>query len=177
MTELDESGLPFPPHPVTALGLGSNLGDRLGNLRAALNSLRGLFTVVRTSDVFETAPWGVTDQPYFLNACLLMECAMPPEELLTQVKAIEREMGRAASRRWGERSIDIDILLMGSLVHDTPGLRIPHIDMHRRDFVLIPLAQILPHWVHPGTGRSVASLAEDYLAAPALSAPVRVAAL
>ena len=72
----------------TALGLGSNLGDRLGNLRAALSFLREVSAVVKTSDVFETAPWGVTDQPSFLNACLLMECAMPPEMLLEQVKAI-----------------------------------------------------------------------------------------
>jgi 2-amino-4-hydroxy-6-hydroxymethyldihydropteridine diphosphokinase len=155
----------------TALGLGSNLGDRLGNLRAALGFLRELFTVVRTSDVFETAPWGVTDQPCFLNACLLMECDMPPEALLGQVKAIEEKIGRLPSRRWGERCIDIDILLMDSLACDTPNLRVPHADMHRRDFVLVPLAQILPHWLHPGTGRTVASLAEG------IPPPVRVTAL
>jgi 2-amino-4-hydroxy-6-hydroxymethyldihydropteridine diphosphokinase len=163
---------------LTALGLGSNLGDRLGNLRAALVFLREMFEVVKTSDVFETAPWGVTDQPCFLNACLLMECeALPetPEMLLEQVKAIEKKMGRAASRRWGERLIDIDILLMDSLVCDSPNLRIPHADMHRRDFVLVPLAQIFPHWVHPGMGRTVASMAEDVFSPS--SAPVRVASL
>jgi 2-amino-4-hydroxy-6-hydroxymethyldihydropteridine diphosphokinase len=153
------------------------LGDRLGNLRAALNFLRGLFTVVKTSDVFETTPWGVTDQPCFLNACLLIGCAMPPEALLEQVKAIEKKMGRLTTRRWGERIIDIDILLMDSLVYDAPDLRVPHADMHRRAFVLIPLAQILPHWVHPGTGRTVASLAEDILSSRSpSSAPVRVSA-
>jgi 2-amino-4-hydroxy-6-hydroxymethyldihydropteridine diphosphokinase len=162
---------------VTALGLGSNLGDRLGNLRAALGFLRGLFTVVEASDVFETAPWGVTAQPCFLNACLLMECEMPPEALLEQVKAIEKKMGRLAARRWGARKIDIDILLMDSLVYDAPNLRVPHADMHRRDFVLVPLAQILPHWRHPGTGRTVASLAKDVLLPlPPSSIPVRVAA-
>jgi 2-amino-4-hydroxy-6-hydroxymethyldihydropteridine diphosphokinase len=163
---------------LTALGVGSNLGDRLGNLRAALVFLREMFEVVKTSDVFETAPWGVTDQPCFLNACLLIECeASPetPEMLLEQVKAIEKNMGRVASRRWGERLIDIDILLMGSLVCDSPNLRIPHADMHRRDFVLVPLAQILPHWVHPGMGRTVASLAEDVFSPS--SAPVRVTSL
>jgi 2-amino-4-hydroxy-6-hydroxymethyldihydropteridine diphosphokinase len=157
------------------------LGDRLGNLRAALGFLKELFTVVETSDVFETAPWGVTDQPCFLNACLLMECEASPETpgiLLEQVKAIEKKMGRVASRRWGERLIDIDILLMGSLVCDAPDLRIPHIDMHRRDFVLIPLAQILPHWVHPGLGRTITALAEDVFSGlPSSSAPVRVARL
>jgi 2-amino-4-hydroxy-6-hydroxymethyldihydropteridine diphosphokinase len=161
----------------TALGLGSNLGDRLGNLRVALSFLQGLFTVVRTSDVFETAPWGVTDQPCFLNACLLMECDMPPEALLDQAKAIEEKMGRLPARRWGERCIDIDILLMDTLVYDTPNLRVPHADMHRRDFVLVPLAQILPHWIHPGTGRAVASLAEDVFSFSPFSAPVRITAL
>jgi 2-amino-4-hydroxy-6-hydroxymethyldihydropteridine diphosphokinase len=161
----------------TALGLGSNLGDRLGNLRTALNFLRESFTVVKTSDVFETAPWGVTDQPCFLNACLLMECEIAPEALLERVKGIEKKMGRLTARRWGERCIDIDILLMGSLVRDTPDLRIPHPDMHRRDFVLIPLAQILPHWLHPCMGRTVASLAEDVSSplSPS-SVPVRVTA-
>jgi 7,8-dihydro-6-hydroxymethylpterin-pyrophosphokinase len=126
----------------------------------------------------------VTDQPYFLNACLLMECPIPPEDLLARVKAIERKMGRAATRRWGERLIDIDILLMGSLVLDAPDLRIPHADMHRRAFVLTPLAQILPHWIHPGTGRSVASLTEDALSSLDISAscsapraPVRIVKL
>jgi 2-amino-4-hydroxy-6-hydroxymethyldihydropteridine diphosphokinase len=162
----------------TALGLGSNLGNRLENLRAALRFLRESFKILKTSDVFETAPWGVTDQPYFLNACLLAECEMPPERLLERVKEIEKKMGRTAARRWGERLIDIDILLMDSLVRDAPDLRIPHADMHRRDFVLIPLAQILPGWVHPVMGRTAASLAEDAASHfPHASAPVRVTAL
>jgi 2-amino-4-hydroxy-6-hydroxymethyldihydropteridine diphosphokinase len=156
-----------------ALGLGTNLGDRLSNLRVALRLLGETFTVLETSDVFETAPWGVTDQPFFLNACLSMECEATPEGLLERVKAIEEKMGRRETRRWGERVIDIDILLMGSLVYDAPGLRVPHADMHRRAFVLVPLAQILPGWVHP-TGQTAASLAER---ASASDAPVRVCRL
>jgi 2-amino-4-hydroxy-6-hydroxymethyldihydropteridine diphosphokinase len=156
----------------TALGLGSNLGNRLENLRAALRFLRELFPIVKTSDVFETAPWGVTNQPHFLNACLLTKDTVRPETLLEQVKDIEKKMGRIATRRWGERVIDIDILLMDSVVLDTPDLRVPHADMHRRDFVLLPLAQILPDWVHPGTGRSVASMAKE-----TRLSPVRVTAL
>jgi 2-amino-4-hydroxy-6-hydroxymethyldihydropteridine diphosphokinase len=136
--------------------------------------LRETFTVLKTSDVFETAPWGVTDQPFFLNACLLMECGATPEELLERVQAIEKKMGRRETRRWGERVIDIDILLMGSVTLDAPGLRLPHADMHRRAFVLIPLAQILPDWVHP-TGQTVASLAAVHAASP--DAPVRVCRL
>ena len=151
-----------------ALGLGSNQGNRLLNLRTAVKYLRetrreeGQIEVVRKSDVFETAPWGVTDQPHFLNACLLAESDLPPESLLELLKGIEARMGRTTTRRWGERLIDLDILLIDSLLYDSPMLHIPHSDMHRRDFVLIPLAQILPDWIHPGTERSVASMATNY---------------
>jgi 2-amino-4-hydroxy-6-hydroxymethyldihydropteridine diphosphokinase len=149
---------------LTALGVGSNLGNRLLNLRTALRYLKetAQFEVIRTSDVFETAPWGVTDQPYFLNACLLAKCELSPEDLLGSLKGIEAKMGRAATRRWGERVIDLDILTMDSVVCDAPDLHIPHKDLHRRGFVLIPLAQILPHWVHPVTGRTIDEMASMF---------------
>ena len=154
---------------VVAVGLGSNLGNRLLNLRTSVRYMKeagsgGKLEVRRTSDVFETAPWGVTDQPYFLNACLLAESDLPPEELLALLKGVENKMGRttaAVSRRWGERTIDLDILTMESLVYDTADLHVPHIDMHRRSFVLTPLVQILPGWVHPVMNRSVAELAME----------------
>jgi 2-amino-4-hydroxy-6-hydroxymethyldihydropteridine diphosphokinase len=161
---------------LTALGLGSNLGDRLGNLRTALGFLKEQYTILKTSDVFETAPWGVTDQPSFLNACLLMECEVPPETpetLLGQVKAIEKKMGRTETRRWGERIIDIDILLMGSLMYDSPNLHIPHSEMHRRDFVLIPLAQIL---LEPDAFDSLLGTEPPAIGGAGAAAPVRVAA-
>jgi 2-amino-4-hydroxy-6-hydroxymethyldihydropteridine diphosphokinase len=144
--------------------LGSNLGNRLVNLRVALRRLQGAsekLRVTRTSDVFETAPWGVVDQPYFLNACLLADCALPPRELLALLKDVEAKMGRQPSRRWGERVIDLDVLTMGELTLDSPDLRVPHAELHRRGFVLKPLAQLLPHWVHPVTRRSVAQMAAD----------------
>ncbi len=145
-----------------ALGLGSNLGNRLLNLRSAVRFLKESgVRVARTSDVFETEPWGVTDQPHFLNACLLAEYDRSPRELLALLKTLEAKIGRTATRRWGERVIDIDILLMGSLVLDAPDLIIPHPHMHERGFVLIPLAQILPDWLHPLTGRTVATMAGD----------------
>ncbi|MDR1979241.1 MAG: 2-amino-4-hydroxy-6-hydroxymethyldihydropteridine diphosphokinase [Synergistaceae bacterium] len=164
------------PWVITALGAGSNLGNRLSNLRTALRYLKKAgpeFEIIRTSDVFETAPWGVTDQPYFLNACFLARCALSPEELLRLLKDIETKMGRGATRRWGERVIDLDILTMGSLVYDSPNLRIPHLDMHRRDFVLIPLSQILPDWVHPITKRAIADMASDFTE----RAPLRICGL
>ena len=141
-----------------ALGLGSNLGNRLQNLRSALSLLRRSLEITKTSDVFETAPWGPADQPCFLNACLLAVSALGPEELLALLKDVEAEMGRVETRRWGERVIDIDILAMGELTYESDTLRVPHVDMHRRVFVLTPLAQILPDWVHPRIGRTVSEM-------------------
>lgn len=152
-----------PRSESVALGLGSNLGNRLLNLRNAVRLLKesGL-EIIRTGDVFETEPWGVTDQPYFLNACLVAKRTLPPRALLKLAKEIEVGMGRTATRRWGERVIDIDILLADSLILDEPDLRIPHPRMHERAFVLVPLAKILPGFVHPETGRTLASMAKDF---------------
>lgn len=158
--------------PTVALGLGSNMGNRLLNLKNALRALKNIrrengadkinaLKILRASDVFETAPWGVTDQPSFLNACVLTECSLTPRELLSAVKEIETRLGRTATRRWGERVIDIDILTLDSLVFDEPDLRIPHPEMHRRDFVLIPLSTLLPDWVHPLTGQTVTAMAKS----------------
>jgi 2-amino-4-hydroxy-6-hydroxymethyldihydropteridine diphosphokinase len=117
---------------------------------------------MRASDVFETAPWGITDQPCFLNACALLECALSPRELLESLKDIEARLGRTMTRRWGERLIDLDILLIDSLIHREADLCVPHPEMHRRGFVLVPLARIIPDRVHPLTGRTIASMASDF---------------
>ena len=162
-----------------AIGLGSNLGNRLLNLRTALRFLvetplcSGKNSLVQTSDVFETEPWGVSDQPYFLNACLIIENSSPVESLLTRVKEIETEMGRTVTRHWGERIIDIDVLFIDSMIYDSPRLHIPHAEMHRRDFVLIPLVQIAPHWIHPRTKRTISEMASNFRD----SNPVRICRL
>lgn len=158
-----------------ALGLGSNLGNRLGNLREAARSVaKTIGPILQASDVFETEPWGVTDQPHFLNACLLLNLdGADPEALLASLKAIERQMGRKETIRWGARSIDIDILLLGDLAYESPLLKIPHRHLPERAFVLTPLAQLLPRWTHPLTGRTVAEMAGSLEAAP----PLRIGAL
>jgi 2-amino-4-hydroxy-6-hydroxymethyldihydropteridine diphosphokinase len=154
--------------PLVGLGLGSNLGNRLLNLRTALRRLEEITSGadenggILTSDVFEAEPWGVTDQPFFLNACLIMSWTLPPEDLLAHLKKIESDMGRTATRRWGERNIDIDILFMDSIIYDSPTLHIPHMDMLLRAFVLIPLAQVAPGWVHPLVKRTVSDIASDF---------------
>lgn len=157
-----------------ALALGANLGNRLANLRQALHRLEVLGTVLKRSDVFETEPWGVAEQPRFLNACLLMKTDLDPEALLTAVKGIERDMGRRETVRWGARNIDVDILLCGALLYESPHLQIPHARLADREFVLVPLAQILPDWRHPALGRTVMDMAR---AQASNCPPLRIAAL
>lgn len=159
-----------------ALGLGSNLGNRLANLRQAARFIgQEIGPVLRTSDIFETEPWGVTEQPHFLNACLSLEIEeVEPEALLLSLKAIERRMGRKAAVRWGARLIDIDILLLEDLVYRSPTLQIPHIYLAERAFVLTPLAQILPQWAHPLTGKTVVEMSG---ALDSSSPPIRIGPL
>ncbi|HEY3414522.1 MAG TPA: 2-amino-4-hydroxy-6-hydroxymethyldihydropteridine diphosphokinase [Armatimonadota bacterium] len=126
----------------TYLGLGTNLGDREANLREAVRRLRELGTVVRQSKVLESAPWGYTDQPDFLNMVVALDTILPPLDLLRAVKAIESIMGRVPAVRYGPRLIDIDLLLYGDVTMDTPELTLPHPRMGERDFVMVPLREL-----------------------------------
>lgn len=145
-----------------ALGLGSNLGDRLGMLRAALRSLqRGGMAILEASDVYETPPWGVTDQPLFLNACVVAGTELSPEALLLCLKETEKKLGRKEGLRWGPRAIDLDILLYEDLLLDSPGLSIPHPRLAERPFVLRPLADIAPCWRSPRSGQTVKEMAKN----------------
>ena len=129
------------------LGLGSNEGDRLANLRAAREALgRHGVEVVASSSVYETAPQGeVTDQPDFLNACLRIRTALDPEALLDVCKRVERELGRTAGGvRHGPRPIDVDVLLLGDLRHSSERVTLPHAEITRRRFVLEPLLELDP---------------------------------
>ena len=145
-----------------ALGLGSNIGDRLGMLRSAVRSLqREGMTILAASDVYETPPWGVTDQPLFLNACVVAGTELSPEDLLLFLKETEKKLGRKEALRWGPRAIDLDILLYDNLLLDSPALSIPHLQLHERAFVLRPLADIVPDWKSPRSGQTVAEMAED----------------
>ena len=140
------------------LGLGSNLGDRLANLRAAVNALPPEVSVMVESAIYETPPWGVEDQPAFLNMALRAETKLTPAALRDHVKRIERQVGRTETFRWGPRVIDIDILLYDDRIVDTPKLVIPHAQMHKRPFVLVPLASIAPNVLHPALGLSMREL-------------------
>lgn len=141
------------------LGLGTNLGDREGNLRAAVEALRSERVVVaRESSVWETAPRDLLDQPYFLNQVIEVETDLFPRQLFERAKQVERKLGRVASRPKGPRVIDVDILLYGDAVVSMPGLEIPHPGMGARRFVLEPLAELAPGVRHPVTKRTIAQM-------------------
>lgn len=124
------------------LGLGGNLGDRREMMRAAIAGIRELLDDVLVSSLYESAAWGVTDQPAFLNAVVRGRTELAPLELLDATQAIERDLGRVREQHWGPRLIDIDILLYGREVIDEPRLQVPHPYMNRRGFVLRPLADL-----------------------------------
>src|SRR5437588_102970 len=150
---------PVATHTVY-LGLGSNLGDRRGNLAAALQRLREVFEITSVSSVYDTEPVGFADQPRFLNIVLKGQTALDPEALLDYVKQIEAKLGRQPSFRYGPRPIDIDILLYDDLHIEQDNLTIPHPRMAERAFVLVPLAEIAPESVEPVSGKTAQELLE-----------------
>ena len=124
------------------LGIGGNLGDRRTTMRRALAEVRAVVEDVRVSSLYETAAWGVTDQPSFLNAVARGSTGLNALDLLDAMQAIENQLGRVRTQHWGPRVIDIDILLYGSDVIDVPRLKVPHPYMAQRGFVLRPLADL-----------------------------------
>lgn len=142
------------------LSLGSNLGDREANLRRAIESIAAnpANAVLAVSSIYETAPVGEPNQPCFLNLAAAVETNLAPHAFLEQIQTIELAMGRVRTRRWGPREIDIDIILWGTRIIDSPTLTIPHPEFRNRAFVLAPLAEIAPDAVDPITGRTVRDL-------------------
>lgn len=124
------------------LGLGSNLGDSSATIRAALDALAAEHELLRVSPFYLSEPWGVEDQPPFVNAVAVIATDLAPEDLLESLKAIEARLGRVPSYRWGPRALDLDILLYDDVRVDRPELQIPHPRMHERAFVLVPLAEV-----------------------------------
>jgi 2-amino-4-hydroxy-6-hydroxymethyldihydropteridine diphosphokinase len=129
-----------------ALGLGSNLGDRAANIEEAIRRLTadGAIRLVAHSRLYRTEPWGVTDQDWFVNACIAVLTVLSSRELLMRCQAVENSMGRVRTRRWGPRNIDIDILTFRDLEISEPDLVIPHPLIAERAFVLMPLKDIAP---------------------------------
>jgi 2-amino-4-hydroxy-6-hydroxymethyldihydropteridine diphosphokinase len=148
---------------VVHIGIGSNLGNREENCMTAIAALQAAGVEIRKqSALYETEPWGVTDQPAFINMAAEVLTDLAPQAFLALVKGIEMRMGRSgALLKWGPRIIDLDILFYDNLVLATPDLTIPHPLLHERAFVLTPLADIAAEKVHPVLGRSIARLAAD----------------
>ena len=142
----------------TYLALGTNLGDRPANLRAAIEALSPEINVIAESKVYETPPWGFENQPDFLNMAVKCETTLEPESLLKRLKRLEVQLGREQSFRWGPRLIDIDILFYDNLILKSKSLTIPHPRLHERAFVLVPLADIAPDFIHPVLKKTIQEL-------------------
>ncbi len=148
---------------IAYLSLGSNVGNREANLRDALSCLAELGTVGKVSSFYETEPVEFANQPWFLNCVIELDTALSPHELMRSLLDVEKQMGRdrSASVPKGPRKIDIDILLFGDQIIDEPGLKIPHPAMHKRRFVLAPLAEIDAEAIHPVLERSAGELLDQ----------------
>jgi 2-amino-4-hydroxy-6-hydroxymethyldihydropteridine diphosphokinase len=135
----------------------------MGNSEALLAQARTMISdtigsTLKTSKIYKTAPWGKTDQDWFLNQAILLNTELEPSEILSGVHSIEKEIGRERKEKWGARLIDVDILLAGDLVLMTPELTLPHPYLHLRRFTLIPLQDVLPEWEHPSLHQNMQQL-------------------
>ncbi len=141
------------------LGLGTNLGDRARNLARARSLLPPQVVILAVSPIYETEPWGLKEQPRFLNQVVQVHTTLPPQALLDYLKAIERRMGRDFQQvRYGPRVIDLDILAYEDRIVNTAQLQVPHPRLEQRAFVLIPWADLAPQWRHPVTGQTLTAM-------------------
>jgi 2-amino-4-hydroxy-6-hydroxymethyldihydropteridine diphosphokinase len=145
------------------IALGSNLGDRAAWLKQAREKLSSAPTVqlVAASSVYETEPVGKIEQPAFLNQVLEVRTTLAPENLLSRLLQVERELGRVRNERWGPRNIDLDLLAFGDRIFKTSRLVLPHPELHRRRFVLQPWAEIAPEFIVPGLSATVEALLKN----------------
>lgn len=139
------------------IGLGSNLGERETLIRLALDDLARLpgTDLERASSLYDTEPVGEVEQPNFLNAVAQVETELGARQLLWNLLLIEKRLGRVRTQKWGPRTMDLDLLMMGNLIVDEPDLRVPHPELTRRSFVLVPLVELDPMLVHPLTGNTL----------------------
>ena len=139
--------------------IGGNLGDRIQNLDIARSLLeKEIGNITKTSSIYETASWGITDQPHFLNQVLLLETNCDAEEAMQLILTIENKMGRVRTQKNASRIIDIDILFFNDDIIDKPHLSIPHPEIQNRKFALIPMDEIAPDYIHPVLKNTIKNL-------------------
>lgn len=143
------------------ISIGANIGERKNNIRSAILKMGGSGIVINCSKPYRTRPYGKTDQPCFINMAVTLRTGLEPVELLNSLQKIENELGRIRTVRWGERTIDLDIIFYDSLVMSEGRLSIPHPDMQNRCFVLRPLLDICPEFVHPVLKKTVAEMYDE----------------
>lgn len=147
-----------PAMSKVAIALGSNVGDRLLFLKKAVGSIKSLGKILALSPLYDTSPYGFTEQPDFLNAVLLLDTSLSAMDLLIELKRIEKEVGRKERIRWGPREIDLDIILYDEMEVDTDELTIPHPDFQNRIFVLKPLLDVAPALRIPRTRQTIGEI-------------------
>jgi 2-amino-4-hydroxy-6-hydroxymethyldihydropteridine diphosphokinase len=141
---------------------GGNVGDRLNNLHQSARWLQKMVgSIIKKSSIYETAAWGVTDQPSFLNQVIILTTVLTPDDVLKTILSIEEKMGRKRVEKMGPRTIDIDILFYNTQIINLPNLVVPHPEIANRRFVLEPLHEIAPTFVHPVAHKSIAALLEE----------------
>lgn len=147
------------------LSLGSNIGDRVAYIQQAVKLLQSenKITLVRSSTLYETEPWGNKNQAWFVNAVIEAKTQLSPQDLLNHCQQVECELGRVREGvpKWGERTIDIDILFYDNLIINTPELTIPHKHLHERAFTLVPLLELVPTLKHPVSGKTISELHDE----------------
>lgn len=145
---------------IAFIGLGSNMGDKLANLKKAIEGLGKIqgTKVLTVSSLYKTEPVGGVEQDWFVNVVAEVETGLTPRELLNALLSIEKNLGRVRDIKWGPRIIDLDVLLYDDLVMDEEGLSIPHPYLHKRAFVLVPLAEIAPKVMHPKLKKTMSEL-------------------
>ncbi|MGA2142946.1 MAG: 2-amino-4-hydroxy-6-hydroxymethyldihydropteridine diphosphokinase [Brevinematales bacterium] len=143
------------------ISIGANIGERKNNIRSAILKMGGAGIVLGCSKPYRTRPYGKTDQPCFINMAVTLRTGLEPLELLNSLQKIENELGRIRTVRWGERTIDLDIIFYDSMVMSDERLSIPHPDIQNRYFVLKPLLDICPEFVHPVLKKTVAEMYKD----------------
>lgn len=147
---------------IVYISFGSNIGDREKAIEEALDLIdQNQMKITKRSDIYETEPYGYTDQPVFLNGAVEVETKLTCREVLERLLSIEKEVGRVRKFKWGPRLIDLDIIFFNDEIYDEEDLKVPHTDMQNRDFVLKPLNELCPDIIHPVLKKTIKELLED----------------